>query len=101
MSRDVRALVPIEAWSYSSPDVKDAGNTVDVGLLGESLVYYDRIVLQCGNPEHFAELLDWFTSRGVLDEFYALIREGTIQLLEYSFASAPVLDNRTGTYSIV
>jgi len=42
MSDHTRAFVPIEAWCYSSPSLKYSGKSVDIGLMAESLIYYDN-----------------------------------------------------------
>ena len=59
MSDHTTALVPIEAWCFNSPEVRYKGNHIDVGLFAESLIYYDRILLNVGNPSQFAELIKW------------------------------------------
>jgi hypothetical protein len=53
MSDHKTALVPIDAWCFNSPDVRFAGKRIDVGLFAESLIYYDQILLNVGNPSNF------------------------------------------------
>lgn len=39
------ALVPLGAGYHQSPDVLAQGRAVDTGLLAESLIYYDRVLI--------------------------------------------------------
>lgn len=98
MSTHSRAVVPVEAWAFSSPEIKASGRSVDIGLMAESLIYYDTILLNIGNQPQFAELLQWFLEQGSFSDFLSLIQEGTITLYEYSFLTAPVL--KDGVYSL-
>lgn len=63
MSDHTTALVPIEAWCFNSPEVRYMGKHIDVGLFAESLIYYDRILLNVGNPSQFAELINQMADR--------------------------------------
>jgi hypothetical protein len=101
MSDHTTAIVPLETWCYSSPEIRAKGKSVDVGLFGEALIYYDRVAVNVTNPPQLAEFLQWFVAQGRLDDFLALVRDGTIKLYEYSFVTAAVRDDKTGDYIIL
>src|SRR5712691_719003 len=98
MSDHTHALVPIEAWSFSSPDLRVQSKNVDVGLLAESLIYYESVAFNVGNPHQFAEFLSWFVSHGNYADFLSLVRDGTISIYDYAFITAPIF--KDGVYSI-
>jgi len=91
MSDHKTTLVPIESWSYQSPELRAAGTLLDVGLLAESLIYYDKILLNVANQPQLAELLRWIIKQNAYADFLALIREGSIVFYEYSFWSGPAM----------
>ena len=68
MSNHAYALVPIESWCYSSPDVVFHGGSIDIGLMAESLIYYDTIYLHVTNQPQLATLIEWFVKQGKLTE---------------------------------
>ncbi len=92
MSDHSKALVLLEAWPYNSPDVVDQGRSVDIGLLAEALIYYDQVYFNVGNQSQFAELLKWFLSRNLFNEFISLLRDGSLCVYEYSFAVTPYVN---------
>jgi len=94
------AIVPLETWSYSSPELRAKRKTVDVGLFAEALIYYDCVAANITNQPQLAEFLQWFISQGRLDDFLSLVRDGSVKLYEYAFATTAVRDDRTGNYSI-
>ena len=69
MSDHVTALVPIESWCYNSPVLRANGSTVDLGLLAEALIYYDRVLINVANPLQFAEMLNWFIAQNKFEDF--------------------------------
>jgi len=92
------AFVPIEAWCYNSPSLLIGGRAIDVGLLAEALLYYDKVIVNVGNQLQFRELLVWFISQGKYGDFLSLIRDGELVIYDYSFISSAVL--KEGEYSI-
>jgi hypothetical protein len=100
MSDHTRAIVPLESWSYASPELRAEGKTVDIGLFAEALIYYDSIAANITNQPQLAEFLRWFINQGRLDDLLALIQDGTVKLYEYSFVTTAILDTRTGHYMI-
>jgi hypothetical protein len=98
LSNHKSAIVPIEAWSFASPELLTSGNKIDVGLFAESLVYYDTIYLVPGNPELFSILLKWFSDQDKLEEFRALVEDGIIKIYDYAFISTAISKN--GMYQI-
>ena len=101
MSDHSKALVLLEAWPYSSPDVVEQGKSVDVGLLAEALIYYDRVYFVVGNQSQFAELLNWFLSRNSFYEFLNLLSDGSLCIYEYSFSITPYVNgNHQVLYAI-
>jgi len=100
MSDHYTCLLPVETWAYSGPLLRYSGKRSDLGLLAEALIYYERLLVDPGSQVHFAELLAWFHEQGRLDDLLALIQDGTITLYHCAFASAPILDKRTGLYEL-
>jgi hypothetical protein len=90
MSKHDLAIVPLECWCYSAPDLADRGINVDMGLFAEALIYYERIAITVGTPSQFAELLSRLKKDDALDIFLALVRDGTISIYDYAFFTAPV-----------
>lgn len=99
MSDHTRALVPIEAWAFNSTDVAVTPRRIDIGLLAESLIYYESVYLNLGNQPQFAELLRWFTEQGAFGDFLALVRDGTICVYDYAFLSTAILD-KAGNFQL-
>jgi len=64
MSDHTTAIVPLETWCYSSPEMRAQGKTVDVGLFAEALIYYDCIIANITNQPQLAEFLKWFAHSG-------------------------------------
>lgn len=91
MSDHTTALVPIEAWCYNSPELRANGTLVDVGLLAEALIYYDRVLVNVANQPQFAELLSWFVAQNKYGDFLALINSGVLKIYDCSFATAAIL----------
>lgn len=101
MSDHTLALVPVESWAYASPELLQAGRSVDVGLMTEALIYYDKILVNFSNQPQLAELITWFLQRGCFPELLALISDGTIGIYEYSFASAAVWVQERQLYQLI
>lgn len=57
MSNHQYAIVPLETWAFSSPDLHISGKKIDVGLFAESLIYYDSVYIVPGNPHFFSLFL--------------------------------------------
>ena len=98
MSDHSTSLVPLESWNYNSPELRANGKSIDVGLLAEALIYYDRVLVNVGNPFQFAELLTWFVTQDKYEDFLSLINDGTIRIYDYSFLSTAIL--KGDTYAI-
>jgi len=64
------------------------GRSIDIGLFAEALIYYDRVIINPTNPMQFAELLSWLLENNDLDDYYALVESGNIDLYEYSFMTS-------------
>ncbi|HWP93383.1 MAG TPA: hypothetical protein VNN20_14410 [Thermodesulfobacteriota bacterium] len=80
MSDHTTALVPLESWCYNSPELRASGKSIDVGLLVEALIYYDRVIVNVGNQPQFAELLNWFIAQKKYNDFLALVNDGVIRI---------------------
>ena len=89
MSEHKVALVPIESWCYNSPELLVSGQSIDLGLLAEALLYYDRVMLQVTNQAQFSALLAWTIRSGHFDEFLDLVKDGIVTVYDYSFLTAP------------
>jgi hypothetical protein len=98
VSNHSKALVPIESWCFGSPELKLAGRTIDVGLFAEALVYYPTVLLNIATQAHLADLVLWLRNQYALDNFIALMREGSVIFYDYSFMTAPIL--KDGAYSL-
>lgn len=98
MSDHTKALVPIESWCYNSPEIRADDKDVDIGLLAEALIYYDQVLVSVGNQKGFAELLEWFMHQERLSDFLAMIKHGTIRIVDYGFVSAPLWDSAKKVY---
>ena len=94
MSDHSQSIVPIETWSYSSPELRYQGYTVDIGLLAEALIYYDKVLVNVANPQQFALLIEWFVKQQKYDELLALVSDGILQFYDYSFITAAVDDGK-------
>jgi hypothetical protein len=101
MSNHAKALVPLESWSYSSPERRYAGNLIDIGLMAEALIYYDQILLNITNQPQLAEFINWFVTQKKYGDLISLFQDGTIKLYDYSFATAAILDAAKNTYMIM
>lgn len=85
MSDHSTAFVPIPTWEYQSPELRKRGIQIDIGLLAEALVYYDKVLVYPGNRHEFASFVRWFAQRGQINELIALLADGTIQIYDYAF----------------
>ena len=83
------AFVPIESWHYNSPDVLNAGKRVDLGLLAEALILFERVYFAFTNPEHLADVVAWFHAQGHFPALLGLVSDGILVPYYYSFASLP------------
>jgi hypothetical protein len=95
------ALVPLGAGYHQSPDVLAQGRSVDTGLLAESLIYYDRVLINVDNPVRFADLISLLVQQGLSTaDIIALIRDGTLQVLHFAFTTNPYVEFREDRLSI-
>jgi len=98
LSNHTTAFVPIESWCYSSPELRASGKSIDIGLLAESLIYYDTVILNIVNQPQLAELLGWFVKQNKYNEFLSLIDCGVIKIYEYAFMTSAV--KKDGLFSL-
>jgi hypothetical protein len=91
------ALVPLGAGYHQSPDVLARGRSVDTGLLAESLIYYDRVLITVDNPVRFSDLISLLVQQGLpTSEITSLFRDGTLQVLNFAFTTNPYVEFRQG-----
>jgi hypothetical protein len=90
MSNHQQTLVPISTWCYSSPELGYKGYTIDIGLMAEALIYYEKIFINITNQPQFATFIEWFIQQGKYNTFLSLVSDGTIQFYDYSFHTAAV-----------
>lgn len=89
------ALVPLGAGYHQSPDVLARGRSVDTGLLAESLIYYDRVLINVDNPVRFRDLISLLVQQGLpSSDIIALFRDGTLQVLNFAFTTNPYVEFR-------
>lgn len=101
MNDHTTAVVPIETWAFQSPRLRRGGQVLDVGLLAEALIYYDRVLVVPSTypagakvlavqppistgpepPEtpQFVHLIDWFVQHGCYSELLGLLRHGGLR----------------------
>ena len=82
--------------------------SVDIGLIAESLLYYDEVLLNFTSQPQLAEFLSWLAPRRgssrTQDSFAAfldLLKEGAVGFYDYSFHATPVLVQPSGMYDVV
>lgn len=89
------ALVPLGVGYHQSPDVLARGRSVDTGLLAESLIYYDRVLITVDNPVRFCDLISLLVQQGLpASDLIALFRDGTLQVLNFAFTTNPYVEFR-------
>lgn len=95
MSDHSRALVPVDTWLYSSPELIEQDRSVDIGLIAEALIYYEHVLVSVTNKHQFADLISWLIQQGLpFPQLVELIREDTLQIYNYAFYTLPfVRDN--------
>lgn len=98
MSDHSSVLVPIESWCYMSPKLRHNGQSVDLGLFAEALIYYDRILVNPPNAPAFTQFISWFVKQGKYGDLIALIKEGVINFYYYAFTTSAI-ENK-GVYSV-
>ncbi len=116
------AIVPLQSWVYESPALRRDRTPIDVGLLAEALIYYDRVLLipvtevpsatvtgpadiaaASGEPfdrewrRSFVRLIEWFVARGAYPDLVKLFSAGVLSVYHYAFYTIPVL--KDGMYS--
>lgn len=96
MSDHTSVFVPLESWSYNSPELCANNKSIDIGLLAEALIYYEQIIINVGNQPQFAKLLEWFIQQNKYNDFLGLVKNNVIKIYEYAFISAAV--QKEGTY---
>jgi hypothetical protein len=92
MSDHTRALVPVGTGLFSSPELEERNQSVDIGLLAEALIYYDQVLLGVENQKQFGDLLDWFLERGLFQKFLDLLNEDSIQIYNRAFRTNVFVD---------
>ncbi len=73
---------------------------MDIGLLCEALIYYDTVHVNFENPPQMAEFVRWLVHQGRLNDFLALLRDGSVQIYDYSFKTMAIQDQSRGLYSL-
>ncbi len=96
MSSHAAAFVPIEAWTYSSPEQRERGRSVDIGLLAESLLYYDQIVIDLNEGAHLAELVNWFAQHDQLATLLSMMDDRTLRFHGYKYFFIPFKSRSEG-----
>jgi hypothetical protein len=91
MSDHTKAIVPMETWWYSSPELHEQNINIDMGLFAEALVYYDQLYVKAGNAHQFASFIEWFIKRDQHAILFRLINEGVIHFYHYAFSINPLV----------
>jgi hypothetical protein len=92
------ALVPLGSWVFNSPDQVLPERQIDIGLLAEALIYYDRVLVDFGSQPQFGQLLGWFRDQNALADLWALLEDGTLTPYHYAFSTVPIF--REGQWSL-
>lgn len=100
MSNHSKALVKLESWAYNSPEIKYHGNSIDIGLMAEALIYYDQILVNITNQPQLAEFINWFVKQKKYNDLLSLFEDETLKLYDYSFATAAFFDPRSNSYTL-
>jgi len=79
--------------------VRREGKVIDVGLLAEALIYYDRVYFAITSDEQFAALVLWFRSQGMAEELISLLRDGV--LVPYYYAFVTLAGTNNGVWGVV
>jgi hypothetical protein len=99
LSDHTSVFVPLESWCYHSPELRANNKLIDIGLLAETFIYYDQVIVNVGTQPQFAQLLDWFTQQGRFHDFIGLVNDGVLKIYEYSFVSVAV--QKDGIYILI
>lgn len=99
-SSHTTALVPIENSAFAAPELLLRGRQLDIGLLAEALIYYDRVYFTLSNEPQFAGLVEWFVDRGLFGDLLALLSDGTLGVFHYAFFSGTIFNQCTGLHSL-
>lgn len=95
MSDHSIAFVPLGASYLQSTDLLARKRPVDTGLLGEALVYYDRVLLNVENPQQFTQLISWLIQQGLpADTISSFFRDGVFQICDFAFTTNPYVEFR-------
>lgn len=90
MSDHSKALVPLETWTFASPELAAGGKLIDIGLFAEALIYYESLLVNVGSQQQLAALIGWFVDQNSLDQLLALLTDGTITLVDFSFLTTAI-----------
>jgi hypothetical protein len=66
-----------------------AGRKVDIGLIAEALVFYDKVYVGITSDEQYSKVVAWFQSQGLTNELIALIKDGVFTFYYYAFVTLP------------
>jgi hypothetical protein len=79
MSSHQSALVHIATSAYQSPELFHAKVATDVGLLAESLLYYETAFIDSGSPDQFPIFLRAFLDKGLsIADLIYLVRKRVV-----------------------
>lgn len=90
MSDHSKTLVPLEVWTYFSPELTTLNMKADIGLFIESLLYYDTILLNISHPNVLCDLINWFVRQNSFKDLLNLFEDGIVKIYDYSFISTAV-----------
>lgn len=94
-------VVPVDVWSFQSPDLALAGIHTDVGLLAESLVYHESSFAAVQNARHVQDIVKWFARFGEIKILEKLLSDRVLQIGIYSFLSTAIeKDGLVLTYNV-
>lgn len=83
------AFVPIETWLYHSPGLLRSGRLIDIGLIAEAMIFYERIYVGVTSDVQFAKVVTWFHSQGKTADLIALLKDRVVVPYYYAFHTMP------------
>lgn len=87
------AFVPLGAGYHQSTDIFARGRPIDTGLLAESLIYYDRVLMHVDSPVQFSQLISLLIQQGLsVADIIALFRADVIGIYNFAFTTNPFID---------
>jgi len=83
-------LVPIGTWLYHSPRLRINNINIDMGLVCEALIYYDKVCISIDSKDQFNAIVFWFQKQNAFDKLLKLLYDQSINFAYNSFITVPI-----------